>query len=395
MSLITRYVVFDFVRVFFVTIVIMTPILLFSLLGFELRHQGVSPAAFLNIMPYVLPSALYICIPAATLFSCVTVFGRLSRENELTAIKSMGVSPMRVIWPTLFLAVGLSFLTLWLNDLSVSWGRAGVYRVVLGSMEKTVLSVLRTKGKFDNGRVSIFVEGVEGNRLIRPRFVVNGGKEEPIVTLSAESAWFETLPEEEKLSLQLKNGSWDREGKIQLRFEDEYRWELSLDDLTRKSREHNKPSDLPLAIITTELEKQISTTQLKKEENAVIAFLQLTTGSFHDLKASRWDARTVELEKMEKRIHRLKTEPYRRWANGFSCLGFAILGIPLSVWMKNSDMWTSFGLCFVPTLIVYVPLMLFGVDRAKSGSMHPSVVWVGNLVVLIIGYFLFRRALKH
>lgn len=395
MTLITRYVLIDFIRVFVVTLLVLTPILLFSLLGFELRNQGVSPAAFLNIMPYVLPSALYICIPAATLFASVTVYGRMSRENEITAIKAMGISPMAVIWPTLALAACLSFLTLWLNDLSVSWGRAGVYRVVLSSMENTVLSVLRTKGQFDNGRVSIFVEAVDGNRLIRPRFVINGGKDRPIVTLSAESAWFETFPAEEKLTLRLRNGSWDREGKLQLRFEDEIPWDLSLADLTRKSREQNKPSDLPLAIITEELGKQIFKTQLQKERNAVSALLQLTTGGIHELKETNWQTKTLELEKMEKRIHRLKTEPYRRWANGFSCLGFAVLGIPLSIWMRNSDMWTSFGLCFIPTLVVYVPLMLFGVDRAKNGSMHPSAVWAGNIVVLIIGYFLFKRALRH
>ena len=102
-----------------------------------------------------------------------------------------------------------------------------------------------------------------------------------------------------------------------------------------------------------------------------------------------------ELHRMESRVHRLRTEPYRRWANGFSCLGFAILGIPLSIWMRNADMWTSFGMCFLPTLAVYMPLVLFGVDRAKSGTIHPSIVWVGNLVVILIGVFLFRRALRH
>ena len=172
MSAITRYVLLEFIRVFVVAIVVMTPILLFSLLGYELRNQGMGPAAFLRIMPYVLPSAMYICIPAATLFASVTVYGRLSRENELTAIKAMGISPMVVIWPTIFLSICLSFLTLWLNDLSVSWGRAGVYRVVLGSIEKTVFGMLKSRGQFDNGRVTIIAD-VEGNRLVQPHFVVN------------------------------------------------------------------------------------------------------------------------------------------------------------------------------------------------------------------------------
>ncbi len=394
MSTITRYVLFDFIRVFVVTLFILTPILLFSLLGFELRHQGIGPSSMLKIMPYILPSAMYICIPAATLFASVTVFGRLSRENELTAIKAMGISPMAIIWPTLFLSVLLSLATLWLNDLSVSWGRAGVYRVVLSSIEKTVFGMIKSRGQFDNGRVTIIAD-VDGNQLIRPHFVVNGGENKPIVTLVAESAFFKCDPVEEKLTLKLKNGSWDRDGKIQLRFEDELNWDLSLADMTKKERERDKPSGLPLAVISDELQKQMQETELRKEELAVKAMLQLSAGAMHSIKTANWNQEMETLSGMEKRSHRLRTEPYRRWANGFSCFGFAILGIPLAIWMKNSDMWTSFGMCFLPTLAVYIPLVLFGVDRAKSGAFHPSIVWVGNIVVVLFGVLLFRRALRH
>ena len=394
MSTITRYVLFDFIRVFVVTLFILTPILLFSLLGFELRHQGIGPSSMLKIMPYILPSAMYICIPAATLFASVTVFGRLSRENELTAIKAMGISPMAIIWPTLFLSVLLSIATLWLNDLSVSWGRAGVYRVVLSSIEKTVFGMIKSRGQFDNGRVTIIAD-VDGNQLIRPHFVVNGGENKPIVTLVAESAFFKCDPVEEKLTLKLTNGSWDRDGKIQLRFEDELNWDLSLSDMTKKERERDKPSSLPLAVISDELRKQLKETELRKEELAVRAMLQLNAGAMHSIKTANWNQEMDALKQREKRSHRLRTEPYRRWANGFSCFGFAILGIPLAIWMKNSDMWTSFGMCFLPTLAVYVPLVLFGVDRAKSGAFHPSIVWVGNIVVVLFGILLFRRALRH
>ena len=290
MSAITRYVLLEFIRVFVVAIVVMTPILLFSLLGYELRNQGMGPAAFLRIMPYVLPSAMYICIPAATLFASVTVYGRLSRENELTAIKAMGISPMVVIWPTIFLSICLSFLTLWLNDLSVSWGRAGVYRVVLGSIEKTVFGMLKSRGQFDNGRVTIIAD-VEGNRLVQPHFVVNGGEGKPIVTFMAESAYFNCDPENEKLTLKLINGSWDRDGKIQLRFEDEFEWNLSLNDLTRKYHEQDKPSDLALSVISEEYVRQTAVTEIQKEKYAVDALLQMTSGSFHELNQVNWQPR--------------------------------------------------------------------------------------------------------
>ena len=92
--------------------------------------------------------------------------------------------------------------------------------------------------------------------------VVNGGTDQPIVTFAAESATFRTIPEEEKLSLKLNNGSLDREGKILFRF-DEYRWNFSLADLTRKAKERDKPSDLPLSVIADELDRQILKTKIQ------------------------------------------------------------------------------------------------------------------------------------
>ena len=67
----------------------------------------------------------------------------MSSYNEIVAIKSLGISPMTVIWPTLVLATFVSFAGVWLNDLAVSWGTLGVERVLLESLEDVVYSQLR------------------------------------------------------------------------------------------------------------------------------------------------------------------------------------------------------------------------------------------------------------
>jgi lipopolysaccharide export system permease protein len=91
----------------------------------------------------------------------------------------------------------------------------------------------------------------------------------------------------------------------------------------------------------------------------------------------------------------LKTEPHRRWAAGLSCLCFVMVGAPLAIRLRNSDFLTSFFLCFLPILIVYYPLLAYGIGRAKSGAVPPQVVWLGNLILVAAGVWMTRRMMRY
>ena len=92
---------------------------------------------------------------------------------------------------------------------------------------------------------------------------------------------------------------------------------------------------------------------------------------------------------------RLQTEPWRRWAWGFSCFFFVLVGAPLAMLAKTSDYWSTFGLCFLPTLIVYYPLFIFGLEQAKDGIVPPYGVWMGNVILAVIGIMLIVRVRRY
>ncbi|MGB0761423.1 MAG: LptF/LptG family permease, partial [Rubripirellula sp.] len=96
-----------------------------------------------------------------------------------------------------------------------------------------------------------------------------------------------------------------------------------------------------------------------------------------------------------KRLIRLQTEPWRRWAWGFSCLFFVFVGAPLAMIAKTSDYWSTFGLCFLPTLLAYYPLFIFGLEQAKDGNLPPYGVWMGNAIMVMIGTILITRVRRY
>jgi lipopolysaccharide export system permease protein len=95
------------------------------------------------------------------------------------------------------------------------------------------------------------------------------------------------------------------------------------------------------------------------------------------------------------RLNRIIMEPWRRWANGFSCLCFVLVGAPMAIRMRNADFLTSFFLCFLPILVVYYPVFMLGVSRVKAGALPPPAVWVGNILITLWGIWLLRQVIRR
>ena len=132
-----------------------------------------------------------------------------------------------------------------------------------------------------------------------------------------------------------------------------------------------------------------------KQSLAVEAACQLVIGDLASVANRGWKQKTRAVPISEERLHRLKTERYRRWASGFSCLCFATIGAPLAIRLRTADHFTTFGICFLPILLVYYPFFAYGLEKAKTGALPPYCVWLANAVTLCVGAWLYRDAIRR
>lgn len=391
MRILTRYIIFEMLKVFIVTLSSMTALMIIVGVVQEAIRESLTPLTILQLIPFVLPNALCFAIPGTALFSTCMVLGKMSSSNEVIAVKAMGVSPMTIIWPVVIMAFLMSLFTVYLNDLAVSWGRKGVYQVVLNSVEKTIYSVLATERSFHNGKVSISVDNVVGDELINPLVTFYNDDSDGDYTFKADSAVISVNSEEKVLNFSVKNGTVEVEdGELNLAIPDGD-LPIPLDAATRTENRNTSPSNLPLRKIREEIQRQLEKNATRNRKQAMDAAFQMLGGDFVSLTHPRWPHKLQELGVGQQRVHRLRTEPWRRWANGFSCLCFVFIGAPLAILLRRSDFWSTFGLCFIPILLTYYPLLMYGVGQAKSGDLAPPVVWLGNLVLISIGWVLMRR----
>ena len=80
-----------------------------------LVNHDVPMEYLLTFIAYVLPFSLIFTIPWGLLTAILLVFGRLSADNELIALRSNGVSVTRVCIPLAAIALVCTAICLWLN----------------------------------------------------------------------------------------------------------------------------------------------------------------------------------------------------------------------------------------------------------------------------------------
>ncbi|MFM7077395.1 MAG: LptF/LptG family permease [Planctomycetaceae bacterium] len=392
MKILSRYVLVELLQVFLVALSALTLFMLVVGLVKEAQQQGLGLVQIARLVPYVLPEAMRFAVPGTMLFAVASVFGRMSATNEITALKAAGVSPMAAMWPAFSLAVAVSLVSVWLNDVAVSWGRDGVRRVVVSSVEEIIYGRLRQHRSYSAPHISINVKHVEGRTLVRPTLSYQPETGDA-VTVSAASAEMRADPSKGILAVTCRDGTL-QVGDVKAVFPDEITREIELDTLSRKGAASTSPSEIAMADFPAAVAEQHR--RIRQCEEIAAAKIALATLSGRlDMTVPAYVEPEREAVRLETaRLHRIEMEPWRRWANGFSCLCFVLVGAPMAIRMRNADFLTSFFMCFLPILVVYYPVFMAGVSQAKSGSVPPVAVWAGNVLVTLWGMWLMRRVIR-
>ncbi len=395
MNLLSRYVLLELIKVFLVTVFGMTALMMLVGVVQEAVQQNLTPLTILQLIPFLIPKALFFAIPTTILFSACNVYARMSASNEIVAVKSMGQSPLVVVWPAIILSFLLSLITVILNDVAVPWGRQGAYRVILTSVERTIYAVLAADQKFNNGRLSFSVQEIDGRDLYGLKVQKFADDPKNGFRLVAEKARLTCDPVSNKLKVWIKNGT-SQIGEQTTMVIDDGTFDLELADATRKPKSiEDSPSMIPLHEIGKEYRNSGLMLAQKRRDLAMAASFQMLGGNLVGLTDPIWGPEFNELREFEMRKFRIATEPWRRWANGFSCLCFVMVGAPLALRLQKADFWLVFFLCFLPILVAYYPMLMIGISQTKTGELPPGFVWFGNLVMLALGVHMLLRLARH
>ncbi len=387
------YIVWEVSKLFVVALVAFTTMILLAGLAQQLISQGLGPWAVLEMIPYFLPISMQFAIPATLLFAVCSVYGRISADNELLAVMAAGVPPIRFIAPTLITSFFLSLGSVWLNDIAVSWGQPGINRIIMHSAQQVAYSYLASQGSYSSEHgLSIHVHGIgeDGRELIRPTITFPPQNDGTPIEITATSARLTVDPIAEKLKIDLIDMEVQH-GTYVYKKSGPSTHEVLLSQATKKGTSSGQAAQITMRQIGPEKRKQRAEIEKNQEYLAARTAMGLAVGKFDWLDDEHSFQALGKVDSGRSRLQRLEIEPWRRWASGFSCLFFVWVGIPLSIWMRSSDHWTSFGACFMPILLLFYPAFMVGLNQAKDGNWPAASVWLGNVILLVAGAWWLRK----
>lgn len=392
MYILTRYVVWEVLKFFLAALSALTLMVTIGMGVKEGMQLGLPPSVLVRIIPFMLPEMLGITIPAAMLYSVSSVFGRMTGDNEVVALKSLGINPMAAVWPVLVLAAFLSLGTVWMYEVAATWCRPSRSQIACDSIEEVAYSMLQKKRSFDCEQFSITVKGVDKHRLLHPTIIMKG----PQISITAAEAELFTDFKNRQLRITCRQGEVDIEGRMRMSFPDKQEYYIPIGDIAppRFHRDWVSLGDIPRLIKILKADRADAQARLLQLENLRDANNDLGVPE-SEKDAAQIKAVAYKVDDYRILILRLKTEPYRRWSNGFTCLCFALIGIPVAMLWKHSDALTNFFVCFLPILAVYYPLLMFSEDLTISGVLPPIFFWMSNVAISIPAFLLLRKITRH
>lgn len=384
---IQRYVLWETLKVFLLCLSITVLMMVLGGGIMEGAKRGFPSNVIMGMLPYFVPEMLRYMIPGCMLFAVCTAFGRMAATNEITAIKSAGINPMELVWPVLVLAYFLSFFTFWMYEVCASWSRPNIHRVVAESLDDTVYSMLRKQRSFTMSGLEVSVKEVRDRVLIKPRIDIAATENDPARFLEAEEAEIRTDPETGILQLTCRDGKAEfGGGGPSYDFADEATFQLDHLNSIEMDEDSASPANLTSRMIPRQIERE---QQIVQEARAELE-IAIASDNFEHL-----DNVKNHLASHNKRLLRLQAEVPRRWANGFGVFCFAMIGIPVSIWLRSADNVKTFFLCFLPILLLYYPLLVVGEQWAREGSYGSLPVGIADVVLLVIGVFLMWRVNRN
>ncbi len=358
----TRYILKELAVSFTLAILVLT---LTFLLGRAMTitrlvlEYGFGMGFALSFVGYILPSFLIYTMPASLLVAVLTTFTRMSFDNEIVAMKSSGISLLRIARAVFLFAFVIYVVTLVVHLYLYPWGNSNLKRLAYELTTRKTTQALKEK-KFYNHfqNMVLYVDHIPAGRskLVGIFLMERGGGGSHMVVVAREGRFLH-LEEEMKLLFELKGGSIHRvqaEGGYNMANFSTYTIELELkEEILKKARRGKE-------LFPGELLKTIRDKKLRGESTV----------------------------KFEIELHRMFSLPA-------SVFVFAIIGLPLGIQRVRSARFTGFGISIGVLMVYYLLVKVFEAG-ALTGAIPAFVaLWGTNTVLGGLGVWIFLRAVKE
>jgi len=341
------------------TVCVFTGVLLLGSLAKEmlvlLINENVNLWMAAKAIGMLIPFILVFALPIGMLTATLLVFGRLSADQELTAMRASGVSLLSLVSPVLLFSVLMSVVCAMIN-LDFAPRARQAYNGMLAELVSANLGVLLPAGTFSSG--------IPGYTIYIKKYSSDGGLEDVSIykmevgkvtmAITAKRASLSIDQENDQASLTMFDGQQvDFTNNVSFYF-----------------------SELPLNMSINLRDRSLGSGDVSVNNMSLPQLL----GKSEELEKAGIDATPVHVQ-----IH-------SKIAFSFACIGFTMIGIPLGLQSHRRETRNGSFLALI-LVSVYYGFFIFAEAQESNPSLHPYLfVWIPNFLFQSIGAVLLYRA---
>ncbi len=372
---------------------------------------------------------LALAAPMAVLVATLMVFGRMSHDNEITALRTAGLSYTSIMAPAIAFGILVClFLVFFHNQVLPKANHRA--RLLSSDISRKRPDLGFQVGIFEQDlpSYSMIVRGQEGSRFT-DILIYSKDNRTSQVTIFADRGTMQTI--DDAILLNLEDGEIheltlpDYDEYRRLKFT-KHRIVIPVDNLYLERRESTQRGDREMdismmqekiegyidkvAAVKTRIAHRITsqtpyhltgdtsqaaiTALLSKWQQAIADSAQLPTGE-----SARLARRAHNLERgltgdysllrsYHRGINRYKVEIYKKFAIPFACIVFIIVGAPIGIRARRGGFAVASALS-LGFFVIYWALLIAGEELADRGLVAPFLaMWAANILLTIIGLLL-------
>lgn len=407
----------------------------------EITGKGIPASTFMELFFYFSFNSTQMALPLAILLSALMTYGSLGQHNELIAIKSSGISLVRIIAPLFWCVFAIGVGDYFFNNHVLPETNIKAYNLLYDMRHKKPDFSLKEK-VFYNGipGYSIRVDYKDEETGILKKVLIHDHSKQRgnIEVVSADSGKMYTIHEGNYLVLELfdgersaeeyeegkpYNGAFSRAKfqKTKMVFDlTSFQMQRTPQELFSKNRrmlnidEINVMMDtvtMEMNNIPTELEEvlrpnyaqsyidtmSLATANLKRKRDLDMYEEKIAIKSALNVSRriySQVDNKASYLRNRKESYNRYGIEKLHNYTNAFACVVMFLIGAPLGVVIKKGGMGIP-ALITIGFFILYYIVSITGEKFAKNLTLdYYTGTWLSNIVLVPFAIYFMYLAYK-
>ena len=370
MRILNKYLIQDFLVTFGMTLAVFTSVMCLGVIvkAIDVAAKGISVMLIVKIFALNIPFMLTFSIPMSVLTAVLLVFGRMSFDGEITAMKACGISMWHIVAPILVIAILFSALCLGINTSLAPLCRWH-FRAMLAEVGSEEPAKLLEPGRFvrDFPGMMIYVSDRKGND-IKDVVVYQLGSNGVVQNIRAEYGRIRTDTTNSAMVVDLFNVHTDilrkqtsGESKWEHVDANEYPYVVDLRQIIRKQQVHQKIGEMTYGDLA------------RGARNVAALYPELQP---RDLLKQRMT---------------MMVEANKRLALSLSCFAFALLGMPLGMKSKRKESSVGIGIALALVFIFYLFIIIASQLTGRPQLRPDLIVWIPAIASEILGFILIRK----